>query len=161
MTKRCRVFFAQAVDGVPAARVLTRFRRVAARCATLGIQLVAPYLAASERPDLETLSKSVACAIAEEDLRLLRGCSAVLADMTRTSRTTVGMFFEIAEARAQGIPVVAVMKSPGLEQRLWIRASTTSVHARWRAALTALAGPDGARASSDGGEVPFPALRPA
>lgn len=113
------VYFARAMDDQDPADIRSGARFVDSKLAARRLRLVDPYT------DDKACADSAS--IVEADLRLLKGCSAVLMDMTIANRNYVGCVGELIYAFAWNVPVVVYVGMSGNETRHWLRYHATSI----------------------------------
>jgi hypothetical protein len=124
------VYFARAMDDQDPADIRSLARFVDSKLAERRMRLVDPYTGH------EACSAPVS--IVEADLRLLKGCSAVLMDMTIANRNYVGCVGELIYAFIWNIPVVVYVGTSGNESRHWLRYHAASIVKDQDEALTVL-----------------------
>ena len=127
-----RVYFARAVDGLDADQTIGLAEVARQELATVGLSMVDPV--ASEPVFREAQLDGTVVAdplqfcrqIVEHDLAILRGCDAVLMDMTIPSRNYIGCVCEMTYAHIWGIPCVVYLDRID-HNRPWLIYHTTAV----------------------------------
>jgi hypothetical protein len=139
-----RVYFARAVDGLDGAHVARLAEEARQILEAVGLSMVDPVASEPAFPDAEVNGavtpdpSQFYRQIVEHDLAMLRGCDAVLMDMTIPSRNYIGCICEMMYAYIWDIPCVVYLGRAD-PNRPWLRYHATAMFAARSEAVAYLA----------------------
>jgi hypothetical protein len=140
-----RVYFARAVDGLDGDQVIRIGEDARQALAAVGLSMVDPVTSGPTFRDAQVgaaaavVDTSQLCQqLVEHDLAMLRGCDAVLMDMTIPNRNYIGCIGEMIYAYLWNIPCVVYLGQINPD-RPWLRYHATAMFAARSEAVAYLA----------------------
>lgn len=127
-----RVYFARAVDGLDSDQVIRLGAEARQALEAVGLSMVDPVASEPAFNDAQVDGAATVDAspfyrqVVEHDLAMLRGCDAVLMDMTIPYRTYVGCICEMIYAYLWNIPCVVYLGQIDPD-RPWLRYHATAM----------------------------------
>ena len=121
-----KVFYSQAIDGVPKRDVERLFSLLSGELHRRGMRIVSSF-SDSEVGGSDTVWSGTDEQLVARTIELIKGSDAVLVDLTMPGRVYIGCICELVYAKMSGKPACVIVGESDLECRPWLTAHATSV----------------------------------